>query len=67
MQIHSWKWKYFLVEYFFLRNDTIKTQSKLGKLEKLRLVHKNNVAVAVMPSDSGALPLQAHEFESGDL
>ena len=56
-----------MVEYFFLRNDTIKTQSKLGKLEKLRLVHKNNVAVAVMPSDSGALPLQAHEFESGDL
>ena len=57
----------FLGRIFFWRYDTIKTQSKLGKLEKLRLVHKNNVAVAVVPSDSGALPLQAHEFESGDL
>ena len=57
----------FLGRLFFWRNDTIKTQSKLGKLEKLRLVHKNNVAVAAVPSDSGALPLQAHEFESSDL
>ena len=67
MQIHSWKWKYFLVYWNIFLEEHIKTQSKLGKLEKLRLVHKNNVAVAVMPSDSGALPLQAHEFESGDL